>query len=341
MKLERTQHQPDELLEFYEQGVGALGALCERTWHDRLEIIAEGRAATLWNSQGTLHEVELHFAPADATVARDAACEVFPGCPLTFRLAEALRVSPLPLERFILPDVASRAPDAAVAEKLWHAQFADTTRWRLTAPFQPDFHFSLVALARCELQAIDQHWSLHRAAISLPGGEADEHLAKEIGFHQAGGAAVSGIVWPAPDPATWHTLLQRAFEQELADEVARIRARQEHSLQREVERVDNYFENYAHELAARAGRSANTQAKLKSADRLAAAKAEHARRRADQVGRHEIRIQPHLEALLLVAERAWRAQLHVERSHCAQTFEALLVPRSRTWRYTDAVPAKI
>lgn len=332
MKLEKASHEPGELLEFYEQGLGALGALCERTWHDRLEIIAEGRAAALWNPQGTLHEVELHFAQADTNVAREAAREVFPGCPLTFRLAEALRVSPLPLERFILPDAATRPPEAAVAEKLWRAQFADTTRWQLTAPFKPGFHFSLVALARCELQAIDQHWSLHRVAVSLADGESDAHLAKEFGFHQAGGAAVCEIDWPAPDPAAWHTFLQHAFEHELADELARIRARQEHSLRREVERVDTYFEDYEHELAARAGRSANAQSKLKTADRLAAAKTEHARRRADQVARHEIRIQPHLESLLLVAERAWHAELRVGRSHCEQTVKALLVPRARQWK---------
>jgi hypothetical protein len=336
MKLQRASHEPGELLEFYEQGLGALGALCERTWHDRLEVIADGHAAALWNPQGALHEVELHFAPAEATVARDAAREVFPGCPLTFRLAEALRVSPLPLERFVLPDVAARPPEAAVAEKLWRAQFADTTRWQLTAPFQPDFHFSLVALARCELQAIDQHWSLHRVAISLPGGEADEQLAQEIDFYQTGGEATSEIIWPAPDPAAWQALLQSAFEHELANELLPIRARQEHSLRREVERIDDYFENYAHELSARAGRTVNVQAKMKSADRLAAAKAEHARRRADQVARHEIRIHPHLEALMLVAERAWRAKLGVQRSHCARTLEALFVPRSRKWECADA-----
>jgi len=336
MKLQRASHEPGGLLEFYEQGLGALGALCERTWHDRLEVIADGHAAALWNSQGTLHEVELQFAPAEATVARDAAREVFPGCPLTFRLAEALRFSPLPLERFVLPDVAARPPEAAVAEKLWRAQFADTTRWQLTAPFQPDFHFTLVALARCELQAIDQHWSLHRVAVSLPGGEADERLAEEFNFYQTGGEANSEIIWPSPDPASWHALLQRAFEHELANELLPIRVRQEYSLRREVERIDDYFENYAHELSARAGRTVNAQAKMKSADRLAAAKAEQARRRADQVARHEIRIYPHLEALMLVAERAWRAKLGVERSHCARTLEALFVPRSRKWECADA-----
>jgi hypothetical protein len=48
-----------------------------------LEVVAEGRPATLWNPQGSLHEVELLFTPADTTSARDAAREVFPGCPLT------------------------------------------------------------------------------------------------------------------------------------------------------------------------------------------------------------------------------------------------------------------
>src|SRR5271165_4292844 len=150
MKLNRLNHDPAALLEFYEEGLSALGALCERTWHDRLEVVAEGRSAALWNPDGALHEVELHFAPADATSARDASREVFPGCPLTFQLAETLRPMPLALERFILAeDISSRPPDPAVAEKLWRAQFADTTRWRLASPFQADFHFSLVAVVRC------------------------------------------------------------------------------------------------------------------------------------------------------------------------------------------------
>ena len=129
MKLNRATNDPGQLLEFYEEGLSALGALCERTWHDRLQVVAEGRAATLWNSQGALHEVELHFTPADTTSARDAAREVFPGCPLTFQLAEALRPMPLALERFVLADdAASRPPDSAVAEKLWRSQFANTSR---------------------------------------------------------------------------------------------------------------------------------------------------------------------------------------------------------------------
>jgi hypothetical protein len=335
MKLERLKHEPGDMLEFYEQGLGAMGALCERTWHDRLEIMAEGRAATLWNPQGILHEVELLFAPGDATAARDAAREVFPGCPLTFRLAEALRAAPLPLERFVLADVAPRPPDMAVAEKLWRSQFVDTARWQLISAFQPAYHFSLVALARCELQAMDQQWSLHRLALSLPSGVADENLAHEMGFHQIGASSYSEIVWPAPDPSVWYGLLRRAFEHELAGELAEVRARQEHSLRRELDRIDEYFENYGQELAARAGRRTNTPSKLKAADRLAAAKAEHSRRRADQVTRHEILVYPHLDALLLVAERAWRVDLKVTRSHAAQTIKALFVPRSRKWEIMD------
>ena len=339
MKLERATHNPGELLEFYQDGLSALGALCERTWHDRLEVIAEGRAATLWNPQGALHEVELFFTPADTTAARDAAREVFPGCPLTFRLAETLRPLPLALERFLLADATpARPPEAAVAEKLWRTQFPDTTRWQLAAPFAADFHFSLLAVARCEIQAMDQHWSLHRLAVSLPGGESDESLARDMAFHHETAESAVEIAWPALDPARWRELLQRAFQGEVAGEVARVRARQENSLRRELERIDDYFENYERELTARAKRSSNENARTKTADRLAAARAEHERRRADQLARHEIRVQPHVDALLLVAEKAWRARLQVQRAHQAEILDALFVPRSRHWELDRQKP---
>jgi hypothetical protein len=332
MKLDRASHNPGELLEFYEEGLGTLGALCERTWHDRLEVVAEGRAAALWNPQGALHEVELHFTPADTTSARDAACEVFPGCPLTFQLAEALRPMPLGIERFVLPDGAGlRPPEAAVAEKLWRFQFADTSRWQLASAFKADFHFSLIAVVRCEIQAMDQHWSLHRVAIGLPGGEVDEALARDIAFHQESAEPVAGIVWPALDPGRWRGLLQSAFEKEVATELARVRVRQENSLRRELERVDDYFKNYERELTARGKRGSNETAKVKTAERLAAAKAEHGRRRADQLARHEIRIHPHLDTLLLLAEKAWCASLQVGRERQLQAAEALFIPRSRRW----------
>ena len=339
MKLNRTPHDPGALLEFHEAGLSELGALCERTWHDRLEVVAEGRAATLWNPQGALHEVELCFTPADTTTARDAARDVFPGCPLTFQLTEALRPRPLVLERFVLAEAqAARPPDAAVAEKLWRAQFADTARWQLAAPFQADHHFSIVAVVRCEIQAMDQHWSLHRLAVSLPGGEADESLAQELGFHQETAEAGPDLPWPAPDPARWRELLQSALELEVAGEVARVRTRQEQSLRRELERIDDYFANYERELTARAQRSSSENSKMRTADRLAAARAEHDRRRADQLARHEILVQPQVDALLLVAEKARRARLQADQARQSRNLEALFVPRSRRWQLAEPEP---
>jgi len=71
MKLERLPYSPDSLVDFYNEALTALGALCERTWHDRLEIVAEGPAARFWNPDGTLHEVELWFPPSDDTAPRE------------------------------------------------------------------------------------------------------------------------------------------------------------------------------------------------------------------------------------------------------------------------------
>jgi len=332
MRLDRLAYDPAALVDFYEQGFGSLGALCERTWHDRLDIVAEGRAAELWNPGGALHEIELHFASADASGARDSAREVFPGCPLTFRLAEALRPSPLPLERVVLAgETRAQAPDPGVTEKLWRAQFPGTTRWRLAAPFKSEFHCSLVALVRCEIQAIDQHWSLRRLAVSLSDGEPDESLAREVSFARADPEPGAGMAWPTPDPARWDVWVREALEADLAQELAGIRARQENYLRRELDRIDDYFANYEQELADRAARSTSGSAKLKTTERLAAAKAEHTRRRADQVARHEIRVHPHFDALLLVAEPAWRCQLQVEMGRQAETLEARLVPRARRW----------
>jgi hypothetical protein len=332
MKLERLPYEPGALLSFYEDSFATLGALCERTWHDRLDIVAEGAAARLWNAEGSLHEIELAFAPADATTARDATREVFPGCPLTFQLAEAIRPLPVPLERLILASKEqSRPPDLAVAEKLWRAQFASTNRWRLSTPFKAGYHFSLLALVRCEIQAIDQHWSLRRLAIALPSGEPDESLAQEISFAQVDAGSAVPPPWPSPDPAQWKVLLRGVIEADLATELAAIHERQASYLRRELDRIDEYFEHYAAELTDRAGRSGSKSAKVKTSERLAAARAEHARRRSDQVARHEIRVNPHLDALLLVAESAWHATVQFEAAHQAQTIESTFVPRARKW----------
>jgi hypothetical protein len=332
-------YEPGALLDFYEEGLTALGALCSRSWHDRIEVVADGAAARLWNADGALHSVELQFAPNAASGGRDATREIFPGCPLTFRLADALRPAPLALERVVLGSdgSAARPPDAAVVEKLWRSQFPGTTRWGQTTPLIADYHFSLVALMRCELQAIDQHWSLHRMALALPSGRIDDGLANEIGFARPDHSTRGPDAWPAAAPAEWSALFSRAMEQELAGTLAGVRERQETRLRRELERVDNYFDNYERELSERARRGRNATVKL--ADRLAAAKAEHARHRADQVARHEIAIVPYLDALLLVAEPAWRTTVQVDRAHQPATIlKARFVPRARRWETEFSIP---
>lgn len=338
MKISRASHDPAQVLGFYEEGLSSLGALCERTWYDRLEVVAEGAAAALWNGRNSIHEVELHFAPANAVSARDASRDVFPGCPLTFHLAEALRGAELPLERFSLAsDRALRPPDPEVAEKRWRAQFADTAQWRLTSAFKPSHHFSILALVRCEIQAIDQHWSLHRIAMSLPSGGIDDSLAQEIDYQQSDSEAVAEISWPPFDPEKWRAMLGDALALELRDDLDRVRTRQENSLRRELERIDEYFFHYRQELLQRGARSTAESAKAKTADRLAASDAEHTRRRSDQIARHEIRIVPHIDALFLIAEAAWQADLSVTHARRAESVSAHFIPRSRRWEIDTRV----
>jgi hypothetical protein len=332
MKLDRLPYDPGTVLDFFQQSLEHLGAVCERTWYDRLQLVAEGTAAKLWNEDGALHETELHFVPGDDTAPRDAAKAVFPGCPLTFRLAETLRPQPLLLERAVLDSAANSVPPAAdVAEKLWHAQHPGATRWNLAAPFVAEPHFSLVTLVRCEIQAIDQHWSLHRLALSLPDGQPDEALAAELHFMQLLAEPPEPVAWPRPDPARWQDLLRAALTEELAASLAAIRARQENYLRRELDRIDDYFEHYEQELSQRGARSGSSNVRIKTGERLAAARAEHARRRDDQVQRHEIRVIPHFDALLLLAEPAWRANVSFVEKNQPQERSALFVPRSRRW----------
>jgi hypothetical protein len=331
VKLPRSTHEPAALVDFYQAALEHFGALCERTWYDRLQVVAEGRAARLWKPDGSLHEVELHFPSPDAGGTRDAEREVFPGCPLTFQLTEALRPQPLPLERVVLAGESQpRPPAAAVAEKLWHAQHADTTRWRLASEFVAAQHFSLVVLVRCEIQAIDQHWSLCRLAFSLTDGAGDDALAEAFSFFRAANAA-GPITWPAVDVAQCRDWVDVAVAEAMAEELDAIRQRQENHLRRELARVDDYFANYERELSERAGHSRSENTKLKAGQRLAAARAEHERRRADQVQRHEIRVLPHLDALLLVAEPAWRADVEFTRHNGTRAVSALFIPRSRRW----------
>lgn len=331
MKLQRLANTPSALVNFFEEGLGALGAVCERTWHDRLQLVAEGAAARLWDPEGKLLETEIHFLAPDDAGLRHPDTEVFPGCPLTFRLAEALRPVPLPLELGRLqPSDALKHPAIDVAEKLWHAQFPGGTRWRLETPFAAGWHFSLVALARCEVQAIDQHWSVHRTAISLPDGELDRQLAADLDFLEMSGAAPD-VPWPDVDLNAWRGFLRRAMEKEVEPDLIHVRERQQKYLRRELERIDSYFASYEKEIADRQKRSHSDGAKLKAEERLAAAKSEHARRREDQIQRHVIRVITHLDFLMLLAEPASTATVSFLQRGEQKSTTATFIPRARRW----------
>lgn len=336
MKLAKLPHDPGALVEFFHESLESMGALCERTWHDRLQVVAEGRAARLWNADGQLAEKELFFPAADETAPREAEREVFPGCPLTFRLVEALAAGGLVLNRAVVPPTDKlRAPAPDVAERLWRLQFPATSRWRLETNFAADWHYSLVAVVRCEIQAIEQHWSLHRLAVSFPDGEPDTDLAQNLNLLVLATDGPERSHWPSPAPEAWQSHLQRALEQDLETDLARIRQRQEHYLRRELERVDDYFESYLQELGGRLARSRSAETKSKLADRRRAAHAEHERRRQDQVQRHELRIIPHVDALLLLAEPAWNVTLLVAEHDQPRRQTAQWLPRTRRWLWSS------
>jgi len=222
-------------------------------------------------------------------------------------------------------------PTADVAEKRWHAQFPNITRWRMETPFRATHAFTVLAVVRCEIQAIDQHWSLHRIALTMPDGERDEDLAAKFTFAQVEPAQNAGVMWPPVSVDSVRDLLSAAVEIEMIDELSSIRARQENYLRRELDRIDNYFETYEAELTTRSKRS-GSNTKLKASERLAAAKVEHARRREDQVKRHEIRIIPHIDALLFLAEPAWQTRLAFHEHNQSRSVEAIFNPRVRRWQ---------
>lgn len=330
MKLAKLPPEPVALLDFFRDGLESLGAICEQTWHNRLEVVAEGVAAKLWNGDGTLTEVELTFPGADDTGPRQAEREVFPGCPLTFRLAEILRPPVLSVERVCLQAGENlQPPSTELLEKLWHAQVPGTGRWQQESACRASWHFSALFLVRSEIQAIDQHWFLHRTALSLPDGTRDAALEANLGFVEAAAALADDVEWPAANPGAWSPMLAAALRDDLADELAAVRRRQEMYLQRELARIDAYFAGYEHELTTRRRRTPTASVKME--DRLAASRREHDRRREDQVRRHEIRVIPHVDALRLLAEPAWEVPVAVSGRGLNRRLTALFVPRSRRW----------
>jgi hypothetical protein len=328
MKLPKLSYEPGALVDFFTEALQSIGAVCERTWHDRLQVLAEGKAARIWSKEtGALVDLELNFPAAGDPSPRDAAREVFPGCPLTFHLAERVRGEALSLERAAIRFDELRAPSADTAARTWQTQFPHLGRFEQARPFAQDWAFSILCLVRCEVQAIDQHWSLHRLAMSWPEGLLDHDLASRLDFADTTGG--SAIIWPSVDPHMLHQFICRAVEKDAGEELSGIRVRQEHYLKRELDRIDKYFENYERELRSR--RQSTKEKTLKLEERLAAARAEHERRRQDQVQRHEIVIIPHMDALLFLAEPCWKTAVRKTKQPQELT-EALFIPRSRRWR---------
>jgi hypothetical protein len=329
MKFSRIQPRGEQLMQFCEETLQGLGAICERPWHDRLEVLAEGDTAQLLQNDTGLFSGELYFREAGLQVPASSGIEVFPGCPLTFRLVEALWRCQIPYSKVCLSagsDV--KAPSNEVAAKLWQAQFGSNAGWRASL-FVPAWSFSVLASVRCEVQAIDQTWSYHRLAFTLPGGEQDSSL--EFALEQMIRLEQTGLDWPELEPAALSGWIGPAIEIELTAELNRIKERQRLYLRRELTRIDDYFENYSRELRDRMSHQRKDEARQRYADRLEATRVEHNRRRTDQIERHMITVVPHVDALLTVAEPAFRSNVtwRLGRQECTAT--SLFVPRTRRW----------
>jgi hypothetical protein len=331
MKFPKLSPRAEHLIDFFEEGLLSMGAVCERSWHDRLEILAEGDAARLWRKDDQLFSGELNFRDAGSADTGNPDAEVFPGCPLTFQLVEALWHRLLAYSRVCLSTGTNvKEPTTEVAEKLWQTQFGPHTAWKVT-PFVPDWVFSVVAAIRCEVQAIDQSWSSHRLAFTLPGGERDSSL--EFALEQMNPVDPVGEKpdWPILDFAAVSDWVGRALRSELTPELTKIEERQELFLRRELTRIDEYFENYGRELSERLNRQRTEESTKRFADRLEATRLEHHRRRTDQIDRHTIHLLPHVDGLLTVAEPGWSTRVSWRSGREERFVSAFFVPRTRRW----------
>ena len=338
MKFPKTPPRAQNLMEFFEEGLLALGAVCERSWHDRLGVLAEGDAARLWRNDGELFTSELYFRDASSTDPGNPETEVFPGCPLMFRLVEALWRRHIAHSRVCLsPGHAVKAPPSDVAEKLWQSQRGSCAGWQAT-PFLSTWMFSIVLAARCEVQANDQSWSSLRLAFTLPQGERDRSL--EVALEQMD--TIEGVApdWPALDLAALSSWVSRALSSELAPELSRIKDRQQLLLHRELNRIDEYFENYAREIRERRDRQRKEEAMKRYADRLEATRLEHNRRRTDQIERHTIHVLPHVDALLTVAEPAFATHVTWRAGREERMTPAVFVPRTRRWHTRGGIEGR-
>lgn len=330
MQFPRLRAEPAQFIDFFEEGLTSLGAVCARSWHDRLEVLTEGVAAQLWNPTGELVACELFFLPPGSSEARDPQREVFPGSPLTFHLVEALWERNARRFRVCLSGPASPAPpDAVVGEKLWHAQYGATGSWR-TGAMRQSVHFSVVAAVRCEIQGMDQSWTFHRLAFSASSGERDVALETNLELYPSWTPS-DAPEWPGVPAATVAEWVSQALAQELTPELSAIKSRQEDSLRRELSRIAQYFSHYEEELRQRLARQHSPEALQRSQQRIEATRQEHERRRADQLQRHAVRVLPQLDGLLTIAEPAFETTVHTRRGRDEVASEALYVPRTRRW----------
>jgi hypothetical protein len=53
MKFSRIKTGSEQLVEFCEETLHSFGAVCERSWYDRLEVLAEGETAHLLQTVAT------------------------------------------------------------------------------------------------------------------------------------------------------------------------------------------------------------------------------------------------------------------------------------------------
>lgn len=331
MKFPKIPARPAPLIDFFEEGLAALGAVCERPWHDRMEVLAEGDAARLWHADGALFAGEVHFPASSSSGGRDAATEVFAGCPLTFHLVEALWARHAGSFRACLSDgLSPKPPEMAVALKLWQAQFGPCARWQ-AAPMRRAWHLSAVAPVRCEVQAIDQSWTFHRLAFALSSGERDAALESAMDHFTPCEGFDAAPAWPEIDREWLAARVNSALTAELAPDLDAIKRRQEHYLRRELARVDGYFEHYAQELEARRQRQRKEETVVRYGQRIEAARAEHQRRRADQIERHAIRVMPRVDGLLLLAEPAFATRVEWRAGHEHHSAGAVFLPRARRW----------
>lgn len=332
MKLARHPYDPMALADFFDDALSSLGAVCERTWHNRLHVLAEGLAARPWRDDDAMVETEILFHSPGQSSVGNAAAEAFPGCPLTFRLAETRFGAVRSLDRIVLRsfEPTPRPPSHETAERTWHAQFPGCIRWRIERVPVAAWNFSLLVLIRCEIQATDQHWSLHRLAISLADGQTDPALSENLALAEAE-PNPPHLSWPAPDLPAWTHHLHSALRHELEPDLAGILRRQENYLRRELDRIDDYFDGYERELLQRQQHTSSDAVKAKMMDRLKAAAAEREKRRQDQLHRHEIRVLPHVDALCLLAEPAWHVPISFIRQGSPSTVQGLFIPRSRRW----------